>query len=142
MKKLIITAAVILVSQMGFSQVSFDGNKLQKDGQTFKPREYEQVFSNAEAKAYFKKARTNKTIGEIIAFTGGFGIGLGLGYVIFIPKSDTYRGAFGETITTKNNKGYYWTIVGIGAGITLVSIPFYIGFVKNSSKAIAIENST
>ncbi|EKB61018.1 hypothetical protein [Bergeyella zoohelcum] len=139
MKKIIITTLAILVSQMGFAQVSLDGNKLLKDGQSYKFKEYEQVFNNAEAKVYFKKARTNKTVGDIISFTGGFGLGLGLAGVLFTPQYSTEK-ISGQKF--KNDKGGYWTMLGIGAGLVGVSIPFYVGYGKNASKAVAIENGT
>lgn len=139
MKKIIITTLAILVSQMGFAQVSLNGNQLLKDGQSYRLKQYEQVFSNTDAKAYFKQARANKTAGDIISFTGGFGLGFGLAGVLFTPQYSTEK-ISGQKF--KNDKGGYWTMLGIGAGLIGVSIPFYVGYGKNASKAVAIENGT
>ena len=55
--------------QMVFSQVSLEKNKLVKDGVQYKLSKYEDVFQNQDAKTYFKKAKTNKMVSEILAYT-------------------------------------------------------------------------
>ncbi len=65
--------------QSAFSQVTIEKNKLVKDGVKYKFSKYEDVFQNAEAKEYFKKARANKTASDICAYSGGFSLGFGIG---------------------------------------------------------------
>lgn len=80
----------IMIAQSAFSQVTMSGNKLVKDGQTYKMSQYQDVFKNPEAVSYFKKARTNSTVGSIFAYTGGFSLGFGLSAVLFGPKNQVY----------------------------------------------------
>jgi len=127
----------ILFTQIAFGQVSVKKNKLVKDGQTYKMSQYENVFSNAEALETFKKSRTNNTVGSIFAYTGGFGIGLGLGGILFSPKE--YQHSLSGNMI-KNDKSGYWAIVGIGAGLVGIGIPFAIASKKNMDKALQIEN--
>jgi len=76
--KNIIFFAMLFCFQNAFSQVSIEKNKLVKDGVKYKFSKYEEVFQNSEARVYFKKARTNKTAGEVFAYVGGFGLGFGI----------------------------------------------------------------
>lgn len=135
MKKLLFLFAIFSFG-FAFSQVSMSGNKLLKDGQTYKMSEYKEVFKNQEAANYFAKARTNKTVGEIFAYTGGFCLGFGLAQALKGEKTVTTQ--FGTSVVEKP-KGA-WTLVGIGAGLIGIGIPFAIGAKKNAQKAISIEN--
>ena len=107
---------------------------------TYKWSEYQQVFKKPEALQLIKKSRTNKTVGDIFAFTGGFGMGYSLGYILTTPKESTTSSPLGGEITFKRNFSDFWTAFGISAGVSLLSIPFYIAYNKNAEKAVSIEN--
>ena len=70
MKKLLLFICVLIL-QMNFSQVTFEGNKLIKDGQTYKLKEYKEVFTTPEAQNYFAKAKTNAKVSEVFTLIGG-----------------------------------------------------------------------
>lgn len=136
MKKIIFLFAIFICNFI-FSQVSLSGNKLVKDGQPYKFSEYKEVLTNAEAQTLFKKARTNRTIGNIFAGVGGAFMGFGLARIISTPSEYT---VYGTSTTIKNNKSPFWTAIGIGAVVTGLGIPFAVLAKKNTEKAIAIEN--
>lgn len=123
--------------QSAFSQVSMENNKLVKDGVSYKFSKYEDVFQNEEAKTYFKKARTNKTVGEIFAYTGGFTLGFGLAQALQ-SKNKTIN-VNGQTVKVEKAKGA-GTIIGVGVGLIGIGIPFAIAAGKNVKKALATEN--
>jgi hypothetical protein len=54
MKKSILILTVIL-SQLSLAQVSFDGKKFLKDGQSYKSKNYKQVFVNPTALDFVKR---------------------------------------------------------------------------------------
>lgn len=120
-----------------FSQVSMEKNKLVKDGVKYKFSKYEEVFQNNEAKDYFKKARTNNTVGSIFAYTGGFGLGFGL--ATLISGKENKISANGMTYTKEAKKGG-WGFLAAGVGLIGIGIPFAIAADKNAKKAIEIEN--
>lgn len=138
MKK-ILFLGLALTFQSAFSQVSMSGNKLEKNGQTYKISEYDKVFTNPVATDYFKKGRSNKTAGDVISSIGGFGMGLSLGLIISTPKDQKVSTPNGSVTTTTDNSAR-WAVLGASAGIALVSIPFYLGAKKNFDKAIQNEN--
>lgn len=104
-----------------------------KDGESYRLKEYNQIFSNEEAIKHIQKARTNKGFAKALTYVGSFGIGYGVGMALS-KQEDGY----GNKVHSNRNTG--WTIVGIGAGVTLTSIPLWMGFAKNVDKAIALEN--
>ena len=134
MKKILLLSAVISF-QTAFSQVSMTGNKLEKDGQTYKMSKYKDVFSNPEAVSHFKKARTNSTVGEIFAYAGGFAIGAGIIPALSGKKQEVRNG-----VVYENQPSRGWTVVGIGAGLVGIGIPFAIAANKNAQKALELEN--
>lgn len=134
MKKVVFLSAVF-ASNLIFSQVSIEKNKLQKDGSLYKFSQYREVFQNKEAQVLFSKARGNKTVADVLAFSGGFALGFGI--ATEIRKGDR-RLSDGTVIQTKENSG--WGFIGIGAGLIGVGIPFVITANKQAKKAIAIEN--
>ena len=136
MKKLIFLFA-ILICNFSFSQVTISGNKLMKDGQAYKLSNYKQVFSNTEAQSLFAKARTNSTVGNIIAGLGGGFMGFGLARAL--SGGDKTVIINGQTVTQKS-KG--WELVGIGAGLVGIGIPFALAAKKNTQKALELENGT
>ncbi len=85
--KRILLLSFVLCAQFFLSQVTIEKNKLVKENMKYKFLQYEQVFSNPEAQAYFKKARTNKTFSEICAYTGGAALGFGLATLISDKKN-------------------------------------------------------
>lgn len=138
MKKILLLSSLICF-QTAFSQVTMTGNKLEKDGQTYKMSQYNDVFKNPEAASHFKKARTNSTVGSIFAYTGGFSLGFGLSAVLFGPKKQVY-GSYGSQYEVKADKSVAWLVTGIGAGLIGIGIPFAIAANKNAKKALEIEN--
>ncbi len=125
--------------QTAFSQVSLDKNKLVKDGVKYKFSKFEEVFQNNEARDYFKKTRTNKTVSEAFTYVGGFGLGFGLAQALQSEdKKITVNGST-QTVKVEKAKGG-WAIVGIGAGLIGIGIPFALAANKNAKRAIAIEN--
>jgi hypothetical protein len=123
--------------QTFFSQVSMEKNKLVKDGVKYKFSKYEDVFKNAEAQNYFKKARTNKTVSEVFAYTGGFGLGFGIGRLISGGEKTVYVNGSPQTT---NLKSAGWSYIIIGSGLIGIGIPFAIAAGKNAKKALNTEN--
>ena len=123
------------IAQNVFSQVTISGNRLIKDGQEYKFSKYRDVFTNSEAEVAFSKARTNSTVGQIFAYAGGFGIGFGLIPALQGNKTETRNG-----MVYKRDASSAWTVVGIGAGLVAIGIPFAIASNKNADKALKLEN--
>lgn len=123
---------------IAFSQVSMSGNKLVKDGQTYRLSEYKEVFKNQEAINYFAKARTNNTVANVFAALGGGFMGFGLARALSGGKTEILVN--GQVQTVKQDKSGAWTAVGIGAGLVGIGIPFVLAAKKNADKAISIEN--
>ncbi|QOW11022.1 hypothetical protein Q73A0000_11950 [Kaistella flava (ex Peng et al. 2021)] len=138
MKKILFFGAIFCFQSI-FSQVTMAGNKLVKDGQSYKFSQYQQVFTNPVASDYFKQGRSNKTAGDVISSIGGFGMGLSLGLILSTPKEQSVSTPFGSA-TVETDNSARWTVFGLSAGIALVSIPFYVGAKKNFNKAIETEN--
>ena len=138
MKKILLFG-LLFCFQSIFSQVSLSGNKLVKDGQSYKFSQYQKVFANPVASDFFKKGRTNKTAGDVISSIGGFGMGFSLGMIIGSPKEQTFNTPYGSS-SVKTDNSSRWTVFGVSAGIALASIPFYLGAKKNFDKAIEAEN--
>ena len=134
MNKLLLFGALISFQSM-FSQVTLSGNHLEKDGQFYKMSNYKDVFSNPEAQKSFKKARTNHTVGQIFAYAGGFGIGAGI-----IPALSGKKQEVRDGIVYENQPSRGWAVVGVGAALVGIGIPFAIASKKNGEKALEIEN--
>lgn len=137
MKKILLLSSLICF-QTAFSQVTMTGNKLEKDGQTYKMSQYNDVFKNPEAASHFKKARTNSTVGNVFAGIGGGVLGFGLARAL--SGGETKVNINGQTQVVKQDKSTAWTAVGIGAGIVAIGIPFAFAANKNAKKALEIEN--
>ncbi|HAV02117.1 MAG TPA: hypothetical protein DCW95_02790 [Chryseobacterium sp.] len=58
--KRILLLSFVLCAQFFLSQVTIEKNKLVKENVKYKFSQYEQVFSNPEAQAYFKKREQRK----------------------------------------------------------------------------------
>lgn len=145
MKKLAL--ALILIPALSFAQVDETqtgkvelGNSSKeffiKDGQGYKLKEYQNVFTNQEAINSIKKARTNKTIGSVMLYTGSFFVGFGVGYALSIKDYELY----GQTFERDRDRNIGWFMAGSGLGVALASIPLWNGYVKNIKKAVDIEN--
>lgn len=134
MKKILLLG-VMISFQSVFSQVSMTGNKLEKDGQTYKMSKSNDVFSNPEAQKAFKKARTNNTVGQIFAISGGSLIGIGIIPALSGKKQEVRNGMVYE-----NQPSRGWAVVGVGAALVGVGIPFAVAAGKNAKKALEIEN--
>lgn len=137
MKKILLFG-LLMSFQIAFSQVSFERNKLVKEGVKYKISQYQEVFKNPNAIASFKKARTNNTVGSIFAGVGGGFMGLGIARAL--SGGETQVIINGQRKTVKQDKSAAWTAVGIGAGIVGIGIPFALAADKNAKKAIEIEN--
>ncbi|WP_326981077.1 hypothetical protein VUJ46_12400 [Chryseobacterium sp. MYb264] len=138
MKKIIVVS-FILLSQIAFSQVSVTRKgKLLKDGQEYRMTEYEKVFQNTEAKHYFQKYRTNSTVSMIFGGIGGGCMGFGLARALS-GGDKTVTDQYGKQHKTET-KG--WGLVGIGAGLVAIAIPFALSSKKNFDKALNAENET
>lgn len=79
--------------------------------------------TNIEANLLIKKAKSQNTLSNILAFAGGGLIGVPLG------QSSTDR---------KPN----WTLAYIGGGITIIGIPIAISASRNAKKGIDLYNSS
>lgn len=137
MKKILLLS-VALLSQMNFAQISLEKNKLVKDGTKYKMSDYRSVFKNQEALNYFQKSRTNNTLGTIFGAAGGAFMGFGLAKAL--SGGETKVTTNYGTQTIKQDKGSAWALVGIGAGLVGIGIPFALAAKKNADKAIATEN--
>lgn len=102
-----------------------------KENKDYRLSEYKQVFSNPEAISYIKRARTNKTFGDILGYIGGFGIGYGVASAVSVKSSD-------PNYKSKRKDG--WVIAGAELGVIGASIPLYLSFGKNIKKGIETEN--
>ncbi|MEC5157268.1 hypothetical protein [Chryseobacterium sp. MP_3.2] len=137
MKKILFLSLSICYQSV-FSQISISGNKLEKDGQTYKMSEYEDVFKNPQAIAHFKKARTNNTVGAIFAGVGGGVMGVGIARALSGGKTTVTIN--GQPQVIKQDNSTAWTAVGIGAGIVGIGIPFALAAKKNADRAVQLEN--
>lgn len=137
MKKIFILACISIM-QLQFAQVSYEKGKLYEDGQSYRSKDYKQVFQNEEALNYFKKARINNSVGNIFGFAGGGFMGFGLARLLSGNKTTIITNNGTETIKTDNSNG--WALMGIGAGLVGIGIPFALSSKKNADKAIQIEN--
>lgn len=128
---------ILCAAQFTFAQVTLEGNKLMKDGIKYKYSKYEEVFQNEEAKSYFKKARENKTAGEIFGIGGGAMLGLGLSRLLSGKNNDVVKNP-DETTFKKEDRG--WGFIIAGAGLVGIGIPFAIGEKRNKERALKMEN--
>lgn len=144
MKKLIITLTFLPV--FALAQIEESTPKVElgntskeffiKDGQGYKFKEYKEVFVNPTSLDHIKKARTNKTFGSILLYTGSFFVGFGVGYALSIKDHELY----GKVVKRDRDRNTGWIIAGSGLGIALSSIPLWNGYSKNIKKAVEVEN--
>ena len=144
MKKiLILTLFIGYASTQAQYKIEIKNNKLVRNQMEYKWSQAKVIMKNEEALNYVSKAKSNRTMGNIIASIGGFGIGYGLARVIAEPKEREvalYGPYYSSYATVKTDVSKYWQVAGISAAISLISIPFYVGAKKNIEKAAKIEN--
>ena len=100
------------------SPLTVDKKRVFLEGTELSYRQVSSILMKYEESAPFmKKAKTNRDMGMVFSFIGGFGIGYGVVY-----------GLFGNTSG--------WIIAGVGAGVAVISIPFSVGYKKNLLKSI------
>ncbi|MFI5130517.1 MAG: hypothetical protein ACHQFX_11020 [Chitinophagales bacterium] len=80
------------------------------------------MYPNKEALKYLNKAKTNNTLGFITGIVGGFLIGYELGSLL-------------------GSNDINWAVMGTGAGLILISIPFNSGTRRNARKAVYLYNA-
>lgn len=135
----ILLFSLLMCFQSVFSQVSLEKNKLVKDGQVYKMSQYEEVFKNSDAQNYFKKARTNSTVGTIFAGTGGALIGFSLPLVLKKKTTNYVNGPYGP-MYYQTDGPYGWGYLLGGVAFVGFAIPLAIAAKKNAKKAIEVEN--
>ena len=135
--KRIFLPGIFLLCHLCSAQVSIEKNKLVKDGVSYKFSKYENVFENAAAKDLFKKARTNKSVAEVFAYTGGFSLGFGIARLLSGGTKTYYVNDVKQSYKTK---GEGWGFVAAGAGLIGIGIPFALAADKNAKKALQTEN--
>ena len=128
---------LVLTFQFTFSQVSLSNGKLYKDGQNYRFSDYKQVFQNQEALNYYQNYKTNKTVSMIFGGLGG--ALMGFGFARALSGGDKTYVDDNGTVHKTETKG--WGLVGLGAGLVAVGIPFSISAKKNLNKAIDTENN-
>ena len=149
MKKL--TLLLLLLNTFAFSQENNTSTEVVlgpnardlfiKNGETFKLREYKQVFENPLAQKKIRKARANKSFGTIISVIGGFGIGYGAGMFVGNLSNGNPDNPW-DKINAKSNREVGLIYMAMGLGVTATSIPLWIGYKKNIDKALDLENDT
>jgi len=79
--------------------------------------------SNKQSYDFIKKAQSNNTMALFFGCTGGYLVGWPIG-------------------TAMGGGEPNWTLVGIGAGLIAISIPFSSGANKNTKQAMELYNSS
>lgn len=130
MKKLLIPLLFMLVALNSFGQDQADSIQVKKalgtiylqHGKRLRPNQLLDItYSNSQAYSEMKIAKNNYDAGAIFGFAGGFLIGWSIG------------GAIG-------GQDFDWTLAGVGAGLTAISIPFSAAFNRHAKKAVKIYN--
>lgn len=137
MKKITLFIFALLIN-FSFGQVSMKDNKLLKDGQTYRLKDYKEVFQNPEARNYFEKAKANSNASQLFAVLGGSAIGVGITRAIMGPGK--IYDMNGKVIGKNEKPKFTWSLAGIGLGVVGIGIPFALAAEKNTKKAIALEN--
>jgi hypothetical protein len=102
---------------------TFFGTVFRQYGKNLTPRKLLQITSvNQEAYKEMKIAKRNFDIGSAIGFPGGMLIGWPIGTAIGGGKP-------------------VWALAGVGFGLSLISIPFNIAYVKHAKKAVRLYNA-
>jgi hypothetical protein len=130
MKKLLLPLLFMLIALSSFGQYQSDSIQVRKalgtiylqHGKRLRPNQLLDItYSNPDAYNEMKIAKSNYDAGAIFGFAGGFLIGWSIG------------GAIG-------GQDFDWTLAGVGAGLTAISIPFSVAFTRHAKKAVKIYN--
>lgn len=136
---ILLTFATLMISTMVFAQQISDQAQSQTDsveikkvlggyqfyheGQQLKFKQLENLLkSNEQAYQQIKSSKSSRVIATILGSAGGFMIGWPLGTAIAGGKPN-------------------WTIAGIGAGLTAISVPISIGSNKKLKRGVAAYNA-
>lgn len=111
-----------LSAQINSEAIEIKKNKYLINEQVLMPKDLLSITeSNTQAYDFMKKAKSNYDAASVFSFAGGFLIGYPIGMAI--------GGGDPE-----------WAMAAVGAGLSLISIPFIISYHKNAKKAIGIYN--
>ena len=97
-------------NQLSKISLSENGNFFIYDNQAYGLKHYNIIFKNEEAKSILANARANKSIGNVLGFTGGFL--MGFGFIMGISGSND------PNIDQDSYKNAGWSVFGVGAGVT------------------------
>ncbi|NND93517.1 MAG: hypothetical protein HKN45_01560 [Flavobacteriales bacterium] len=86
--------------------------------------------ASTETASLWQRSKAPRTVGSILGFAGGFGLGWSLSNVIFQPRGKS-----------KAAKELDEAMLAIGIGATIVSIPFYVSANKRGDEAVRRYNS-
>lgn len=114
----------------------------EKNGELYKLKDYKTIFTSEEAKAFGKKAKTNYTTAQVMAFVGGASVGASIPMLLRKKTTITISTPFGPPIELKAGGpyGYGYTIIGVG--IIAAALPLVSAAKKNAQKAVNLENGT
>ncbi|MFA5620000.1 MAG: hypothetical protein WDA08_06825 [Weeksellaceae bacterium] len=140
MKK--ITSILLLIPILIFSQITDNQkekiqigerakNLFMIDGESYRLKHSDEIFSNLEAIFKINKAKSNKKFASILTYTGILGMGGGA-TILFVVKKDR--------MFAEHDRRFGWIVAGVGAGMLLSSIPLWIGYHNNVKNAVDIEN--
>ncbi len=130
-KRIILLTALVILHLNSIAQTSSDTIEVKqrfgtstfyKNGTILKPSQLLSLVQvNEEAFREMKLAKTNNDLGLVFGVLGGFMVGYPLGTALGGGKPQ-------------------WELLGIGAGLIVISIPFSSAYNKHSKKAINLYN--
>jgi hypothetical protein len=123
----LLTAAFLLAHLVVCGQQLADTISIKRNWAGITFRQHGQVLNTKElvyvmrtipaAETAMIRARDNYTPSTVLSFAGGFLIGFGASDAVFKDQPN-------------------WSLMGIGAGLVAVSIPFWQGYVRHTSTAV------
>ena len=129
MKRTFITLIGLLFINISFGQeikmgMNILGYKFEQNGKRLSWKNLVNVTeSNIQSNLLIKKAKSQNTISNILAFAGGGLIGIPIGQSIYDREPN-------------------WTLAYIGGGIAVIGLPIAIKASKNAKKGIDLYNSS
>ncbi len=112
--------SVCCEAQFISAEKKIGGYEFYQDGQRVKLKELVRIIdTNDEARSLMKMAQSEKVISSIIGYGGGFMMGYSLGSWV-------------------NRGELRWSVLGVGAGLALVSIPVSRGAYDKALRAVGI----
>ncbi len=136
LKHFLLAAILFLYANKMFAQYDntiearkqFGTYQFYADGQKLKLKEVANKLStNAEAYKLFQSAKSNYVTGSVLGGVGGFLIGYGLGGYFFNKNQNTK---------------FPGVLIGIGAGLALLTIPMNSAYNMQAKKAVDLYNSS